>query len=199
MSLDDDDDRDAITKWEENRAAGFRKIAGKHVKVDGLVAKSGRRRILSEPPPDPLVTLWRAEKIRKRLPDILHARSATVFEALFLNPLLGAPKRSAADLALQFGVPVARIYRVLHGAKRRVAEAICAEQEAERAASRRALEQIDSRGASPCPRQNVCCLALHPNGAYGDEKCRCLRPWLALLERPQHRLGYHSRETAHAI
>jgi hypothetical protein len=182
----DDDDGDAgswsaLDRHEARQAAGYEKIAGKHQPVDGLVARSGNRRILPEDD-DPQTRLILAAKLKELIPEVLHGKHATIFEALVLNPLYGKPKKTAEELAIQFGRPRAHIDRCLYKAKRKIEEAV-ADRMAAAEAKRKALDETACRDAKLCPRGDQCCIVAHPNGIYGDEGCQCRRPWLELFTR----------------
>jgi len=171
-----------IERVEAVRTRGFYKKDGRHIAVDGLIARSGRRRILPGPSPNEADLTLHADELKRRLPEILTGRSATVFERLYLDPLLGSQKRPVKDLAAQFGVDEARIHRIAHGARRKVLDFMAREREAAKA-KRRAADEEERRNTQICPRAGECCLALHPNAIYGDEGCQCRRPWLEMFGR----------------
>jgi hypothetical protein len=184
--IQDDDDGDAgswtpVDRYEARQARGYDKIAGKTVPVDGQVARSGSRRILPEKD-DPQTRLILAEKLKVLIPEVLHGKNATIFEALVLNPLYGKPKRTPEELAIQFGTTRANIDRCLYKARRKVAAAQ-ADRMAAAEAKRKALDETACRDAKLCPRGDQCCIVAHPNGIYGDEGCQCRRPWLELFTR----------------
>lgn len=104
---------------ETYRATGTVKIAGRTVSADGLVARSGRRRILPEAT-DVTALEDKAEQLALVARRVLHGRNATVFEGRVLAPLLGRPKRSVKDLAAQFGVTPDKIYKIVERCKERV-------------------------------------------------------------------------------
>ena len=94
---------------------------------DGLIARSGYRRIV----PRWLRStddggLW--DDRAQQLTDIAHrelqGRNLEIFERLILGPLNGAERPSISDLAEQYGVPVARIYKITNDCKARVMTAL---------------------------------------------------------------------------
>jgi hypothetical protein len=111
-----------IAKIEIFRARGFAKVAGRHVMADGLVARSGRRRIF--PDHANMRELEdRADVLLAIAKQVLRGRNATVFEGRVIDPLLGRPKRSVEELAAQFGVSPAKIHKITERCKERVSEA----------------------------------------------------------------------------
>ena len=112
-----------VSKVEVFRSQGHTTIAGAHVSADGLVARSGRRRILPEDT-DISGLEDKAEQLALVAGQVLHGRNATCFEGRVIDPLFGRPKRSIEELATQFGVSPAKIHRIIEHAKRRVLEAL---------------------------------------------------------------------------
>jgi hypothetical protein len=93
--------------------------------TDGLVSRSGYRRTL----PGWLTDdsgLW--DDRAQQLTDIAHrelqGRNLEIFERLILGPLNGAERPAISDLAEQYGVPIARIYRITNDCKTRVMTAL---------------------------------------------------------------------------
>src|SRR5262245_6456061 len=112
-----------IDSLEARRAAGFTKSGdGKHIMADGLIARSGKRRILPDARDGHDWTWWeeRADEAAAAAAEVLHQRNASVFQGLVLDPLQGKPRKSVESLAIQFGVPPARIYRILYVCKLKV-------------------------------------------------------------------------------
>src|SRR5262245_28924615 len=96
-----------IDSLEARRAAGFTKAGnGKHVMADGLIARSGNRRILPDAREEHDWTWWqeRADELVAAATEVLRGRNASVFQGLVLDPLQGKPRKSVRSLALQFGV-----------------------------------------------------------------------------------------------
>ena len=54
----------------------------------------------------------------------LRGRNATIFEKLVINPVLGRPSGTVDELARQFGVAPARIYRIKDKIKRQMTMAV---------------------------------------------------------------------------
>jgi hypothetical protein len=115
-----------VGKVEAFRGSGHAKAAGKHVSADGLVARSGRRRIAPEFMLSDIHDreLWadRADQVADTAKEVLRGRNATVFEGRVIAPLRGDPKRSVEELAAQFGVSSAKIHKITERAKDRVLE-----------------------------------------------------------------------------
>jgi hypothetical protein len=113
---------------EDFRAEGYYKIAGRSLMADGLVSRAGYRRIppgwLMEGIDDHEEWAGNAELLANVAKQVLRNRNATVFEGLVLNPLLGRPGRTVEELAEQFGVPPARIYRIKDKVKQQMTAAI---------------------------------------------------------------------------
>jgi hypothetical protein len=113
-------------QFEAKLTSGFVETkSGKHVAFGGLTDRKGRRKVF------PMQTdeeAWTAEINTNELMDIaetiLHGRNATVFEGLVLRPLRGLPKRTVDDLAKQFGILPARIYRIKNDCVERVKKEI---------------------------------------------------------------------------
>jgi len=106
-------DRDRLEQFEAKQATGFVKKFGKHAAVSGITDRSGRLKLLASQTEE---EVWAAEISRHELIEIaervLHGRNATVFDGLVLRPIRGLSKRTVDDLAMQFGVDHARIYRI---------------------------------------------------------------------------------------
>jgi len=100
-------------KW----STGVAKIDGRHIAVDGLVARSGRRRILPGGNDDDWLLELYAEQLAALAGRVLHGRSATVFQGRILNPLMGLPQIAVESLAAQFAVSTVEIYKILDRAK----------------------------------------------------------------------------------
>jgi hypothetical protein len=161
-------DEDPIASFEARWAAGFTKEGdGKHVMADGLVGRSGRRRIL---PADAGVKTaelddWRWEKTDELVAaakEVLHQRNASVFQGLVLDPLEGKPRRSVESLAAQFNVTPARIYRIEYDCKLKVMAKIEAKR-AQTAASERTWADEVCRA----------CGAVYSYGAWPSMKAVC--------------------------
>jgi hypothetical protein len=178
---DDDEQLSGIELWEIVQAQGFRKKDGKHIATDGgLVSRGGYRRImpnrddgfwLESIKPDQLGDLERVARA------VLTGRNATVFDGLVLAPLRSEPKREVKDLADQFGVRPARVYKILHKCiakvKKRQAEIAAGGSidgkppHFEMMALLEAWENTDR--CSLCGRQFVWELLPECNGIYGDD------------------------------
>lgn len=122
MPLDEDD---IITGIIDTKSAGSLKIAGKTVTVDGLLAKSGRRRILpeAETEDDKWDHQFRAEQLREIARKTLTGRRRDVFERMVIGPLMGDEKPDVRTLADKYKVPTKRIYEDLARAKDQVKKA----------------------------------------------------------------------------
>lgn len=109
------------SKW----AAGYTKTAGKIVASDGLVAKSGKRRILPdwEDADDKFDHDYFARKLREIARKTLTGRRRDVFERMVIGPLMGDEKPDARALADKYSVPTKRIYEDLVRAKEQVEKA----------------------------------------------------------------------------
>ena len=97
--------------------------AGKGAEA-GLVSRSGYRRII----PGWLTEdsqLWdgRAEELATAA-KLLRGRNAEIFEKLILGPLNGARAPSISELAEEYGVPPARIYRIRDDCKNKIMAAL---------------------------------------------------------------------------
>jgi hypothetical protein len=105
---DPDGDR-ARGSIEARWAAGYTKIAGKHVVNPGLLTRdSGRLKVLPESISAEEREKWlgRAIELDEIAKKELHGRNATIFEGRVTDPLLGrGPRRSAKELATKFGIP----------------------------------------------------------------------------------------------
>jgi hypothetical protein len=144
-----------VAGFEDRRAAGYYKQAGKHVAADGLVSRLGYRRILPNSGPDMALFEQRAEEVARLAKQVLHGRNATVFEGRVLDPLMGRSKRSVEELAAQFGVTSAKIHKITEKAKERVAAAIRYKQSKSLAPEEPACPTCGrwySRGWEPCRR-----------------------------------------------
>lgn len=113
-----------IDGFEAKSATGFALVGGKHVATDGVVSREGYRRIVPDSGLEVGWLEWRTETLAMVAKEVLRGRSATVFEARVLNPLMGLPKRSAEDLARQFGCTLARIYKIVDDAKEKLMAAV---------------------------------------------------------------------------
>ena len=112
-----------VDGFEAARTAGFTTEAGRHVAVDGLGARSGRRRILPDSGTDnALLEDW-TERLERIASKTLMGRRLAVFQGRVIGPLLGQPKRTVQGLAEQYGVTTDRIYKDLERDKIRVARA----------------------------------------------------------------------------
>src|SRR5262245_45882921 len=116
---------DRFEIWEDRRTTGFVKSGGKHTQATGLVSRRGYKRIV------PDADSWMEEQgadVAQELIEvagkILHGRNATVFEGRVLAPLQGKPRRSVDDLAKQFNVRAARIYKIVDDCKRKIERAL---------------------------------------------------------------------------
>ena len=115
-----------VGKVEAFRGRGHVKAAGRHIAADGLVARTGRRRIAPEfmlsDIHDHELRGERAEEVAEVAKEVLRGRNATVFEGRVIAPLRGDPKRSVEELAAQFGVSPAKIHKITERSKDRVLE-----------------------------------------------------------------------------
>jgi hypothetical protein len=158
----------AVEGFENFRAAGFVKIGGRRLMADGLVSRGGYRRVFSDAL---LETVWDREMWADRAQDLadlagqyLGGRTATVFEGLVINPLLGRPGRTVDDLARQFGVTPDRIYKIKNKGKERLALAVLMERQ-------RQLYQLPTRNQlAEIARPTEGPLALVPPRILGIEK-----------------------------
>jgi hypothetical protein len=117
---------DQHAAFEAKWAAGFVKVAGKHIKADGLVSRRGNRRIIPADLYEDVDEYLREDRIEMlaTAAKVLHGRNATVFEKLYLNPLQGKRQATREELAQQFGVPVSQIYKIAERAKERVTKEV---------------------------------------------------------------------------
>lgn len=118
--MTDDDRSDAydaktIEAEHARRVAGFVKVGGKHIMVDGLVSRSGRRRIIEEAGRRAFV-----EELANVADYILSPRDADIFEARIINPLSGGQKWPVAELARRHGITTKAVYRSIEHSKARV-------------------------------------------------------------------------------
>jgi hypothetical protein len=84
----------------------------------GLVSRRGYERVI---PSGNSADASHLEELVEIASKVLQGRNAAVFEALALGPLLGKPKKTVRELAEQFNVNAARIYRILSECWRKVA------------------------------------------------------------------------------
>jgi len=142
----DRDTDDSIASFEAKWAAGFTKAGdGKHLMADGLVGRSGRRRIPPDARDEEEWDWWRWQKtdeVAAAAAEVLHQRNASVFQGLVLNPLQGKPKKSVESLAAQFGVPPARIHRILYDCKLKVKAKIDAKRVETQAFERTSADEV---------------------------------------------------------
>ena len=188
-----------IEGYEAKWAAGHSKVGGRHVAADGLVARSGRRRILpNEPDVAWLEDAWledAAEKLGKIAKETLHGRNATVFEGRVLDPLMGRRKRSVEELAAQFGVTSAKIHKITEKAKERVAAAVIRYKQGKSLAPEEpacpTCGRWYSRGWEPC-RRGYGFLAAYSPFTHPE----CCPPSFRKAPRAQsirqHPLAYHT-------
>ena len=120
-----------ISKVEEYRVAGHVKLAGKHVSADGLVSRSGRRRIAPEDLlRDNAERDWQIDELKRLAKKALRGRNATVFRRSVLEPLEGIAGATYRQLADQFGCSITTIHRIIGTCHMRIAEALEAERKA---------------------------------------------------------------------
>jgi hypothetical protein len=93
---------DAIERWQIDQANGFRKVAGRRIMVDGLVARNGRRRILPNYGSS-LELGGRAQQVLQLARQVLPIRDLDIYTELVIKPAEGRPGRSVADLMEDHG------------------------------------------------------------------------------------------------
>jgi hypothetical protein len=106
---------DNVGKIEEHRARGHTKVAGKHVRADGLVSRSGFPRIL--PGDDDDTSNVDADLAAETAKEVLRGREATIFEKRLVGVKIEA-------LAQQFGRSVGFIHGVIEKSRIKVMQAI---------------------------------------------------------------------------
>ncbi len=109
----------ALERFENRIAAGYVKVAGKHVAADGLFSRRGYRRVVRDGPD---ITWFedRRERVLELSDGLFRGRNATIFEGRVLAPLRGERRRTIAELAEQFNVPQKRIYTVEEEGRARI-------------------------------------------------------------------------------
>jgi hypothetical protein len=100
--------------FEAKLASGFARQAGRHTAYTGPLTRGGRVKIFAETVGAEQLDEWteRVPELAKLAKELFRGRNATILEGRILNPLLGKPQRSAEDLAAQFNVKPARIYKI---------------------------------------------------------------------------------------
>jgi hypothetical protein len=126
---------------------------------DGPLSKRGYRRIIRDSGSTLEGEEWadRAEQLEGIAKEVLGGRSAAVFAARVIDPLMGRPKRGIDELARQFGVAPNQIYKITEKAKERVA-----------VAAKRALDKGEG--------EEVADVALQK--AWKQTCAACGRPWI---------------------
>ena len=137
---------DNVGKIEEYRARGHTKVAGKHVSADGLVSRSGYRRI----PPKGLLddNMERDSQIEdlKRLAEsALRGRNRKIFTRNVIEPLEDLPGATYRELADQYGISIIKVHRIMRDCHMRIEQAL----EEERVGAR--VKNGDDGHHSYCP------------------------------------------------
>jgi hypothetical protein len=134
--------RSSVTRIIDNKSVGHSKTAGKWHIADGLVARSGRRRVSNDPSPH---DKYRVELLHELAADlsaqVLRGRRLEVFRAVVLDPRRAVvldprvPDKSAAirALAAKHGVTVTRIRKDLDRAVGQLKKAVRSDKYATRA------------------------------------------------------------------
>lgn len=146
--------KDGIAAFEERQAAGFTKVAGKHIPADGLVSRRGQRRILPDGGPDLDWLEWREEQLEEIVKQTLHGRDATIFRRRVIE------NGSVEDLAREFNVTPHEIYKRTEKSKNRVI-----------AAARKAFGKSEAANGQ---KDNERAL----QEAWGRVCAECGRPWI---------------------
>ena len=138
-------------KWQDKVAAaevkwanGFVKVGGKHVAAQGLISRKGYIRITPNNDDNEWIEISKPDRLDELeciAAEVLHGRTATVFEGLVLAPLRGQSKRTVEELAYQFNVSRDRIYRITDRAKRKIIDKL--------RVSRKQSEDQDGRPLPP--------------------------------------------------
>jgi len=98
---------------EAANAAGYTKVAGKHVAADGLVSRRGYRRILPESRNREEIE-GDLEKLDEIAKQVLRGRNATIFEKCVIRPLEDGSRRPPVEeVAAQFNIEDKRVYKIL--------------------------------------------------------------------------------------
>jgi hypothetical protein len=164
------DEEDNVTRIVNAKSADAVKVDGKTVTPDGLVTRSGRRRVFTDTSD---FTQEHDDMLRDLAAQELRGRRLEIFKALVLDAIPDGDKAAmVASLAKKYGVPAARIYRELHVSKERLKMAI--EQRVPRA-------HASSPGGA-CPT----CGRLYDHGAI-DPWAVCKRGYSGLCTRLDRR------------
>jgi hypothetical protein len=106
-------------KW----AAGYTKVAGKHITNPGLLTSGGKAKIL----PETVDRRWmeaHADELERIANAILSPRDLVVFRARVIDPLMGRGKQDVNYLAKQLNVKTGWIYKSIDGSWQKVATAV---------------------------------------------------------------------------
>jgi hypothetical protein len=196
--MDDDYEKlSGIELWEMVTAQGFRKVGGKHV-ATGPTSRNGYRRILPAKGDD----FWH-ENVKPEQVDSLHSiarevrrgRNAAVFDALVLAPLRNEPKRTVKDLAAQYGVPEARIHRIMDDCRTKVKKrqaVVAAGGDVTDTFEAQVMKGFVGERCSLCARVFIWELLPECNGVFGDDTTR--RPECLEAQRRTIELGKQLEE-----
>jgi hypothetical protein len=116
---------DNVGKIEEYRATGHATVAGKHVSADGLVSRSGYRRVPSEELlRDNMERDSQIEDLKRLAESVLRGRNRKIFTRRVIEPLDDLPGATFRELADQYGISVTKVHRIIGDCHMRIAQAL---------------------------------------------------------------------------
>jgi hypothetical protein len=134
---------DNVGKIEEYRARGHAKVAGKHVRADGLVSRKGYRRIAPEKLlRDNMERDSQIEELKRFAESVLSGRNRKIFTRNVIDPLDDLPGATYRELADQYGISITRVHRIIGDCHMRIAQALKEERKG------REVKNGDDRGSS---------------------------------------------------